>query len=676
MSGKSDEKSTEDKSVSISSEIQTISSDQSSENNCSDDNHQSLEYFEDIPGLTLPSLLKNQCSYPTEMFYTLSPISMSRITSESTPITTNRRQPIGGENLLHQKRNHVNRVNTFTIGSDKRLTHDIQSPETSQPVTDRPPLIGQTNSSESNGSTTVSTRESDHTIGLQEMSSVDRDALANKVRQLLGKTRHKSNEEDVESLGLIQVIDDFDDKCSQKTIDSGRSEPDGKGKPLQSQNTQKIVYYSTSESEDNEEEEKENEIPSETSSTSNSSNKNNHKNDRRNQNSMDNNAIRNRSYSTGHKRRGVDISSIIRQRLQTKESFPTESCETQTNRSFLADQALHNQNTTRVKRINDVSKSIQTSDSLLTIQSNDKKELKEMSCQTNNSFGISSFLKELLKSQLKPRKISAGTQTMRSYLTEQALKQKNKEMKRQTNEKSRKTSSTTTLLETKAIQTSYTSSVTSESDSTLFNEGSHHSSANSRQKSRSLSLVRENKEPISWFIPIDKKTQNKNISRIYKSGQNYGMKTKCTEQMSAISSPVPLQEAFNRHCIDMRINSQIRVNRINTIADLRKRTADERLIEMAKQFLRQQESAKVIRAKVIQPVFKSTIKRFFTHEEMRAQTEKVYKTLPEVKAMRERNKQKEREKNQRLLSQIYKYKLKDNALKGRLTWKITQSCLN
>ena len=642
----------------ISCEAQTQSS---------DSDGQSERQSEDTACVTFPSLLRPNCTFPTELFYTLSPISMSQITSESTPIGPNRREPIGGEDLIQQAL-QTPILTSFTVHSSD------SNPEEAVPIAgpsnrtttlvgvERPPLIGRTNSSsESSQSVVSSRRQLNHTsVRRPELSEVEKDSLANRVRQLLGKTKRQSSDEDVESLGLIHTMNDsFDDIDSQLTAESERSEPDGKGKPRSTtQTSQRIVHYSSSESET---EDKDSDEEDATKQTVNSK----YSNSRFQNIDQHFNQIRSRSYSasgrTLHKKTAHDISSILRQSIKAKNFPNKENIETQTNRSFLAEQAVHNQQSTEVKQSIDSSKAIQTSDSLLNFAVLEKKkQVRETSCQTNNSMDVSSFLRQLLKRQQRSHKISVGTQTIRSYLTEQALKRKKDSETKQQNKERRETPHYT-----KAIQTSYTSSHNSESESTVIEE-----------KWRSAGRLTNEKQPVSWFIPIDNKTQNRNISRITKTfGRSERQKAK-TYHLRVSSTPLPLQEAFNQNCVEMKTNSQIRVNRINTIAELRKRTADERLIEMAKQFVRQQEASKVVKTKVIQPVFKSTIKRFFTHEEMRAQTERIYNNLPEVKAMREKKKLKERQKNQRLLAQIYKYRIKDNALKGRLTWKITQSCLN
>src|ERR1700744_472108 len=85
--------------ASTSCETQTLDADVNREDN-----------VEELSGLTFPSLLESHCSFPTELFYTLNPISLSQITSESTPIV-NRGQPIGGEDRY--QRNNLFR--TFDI---------------------------------------------------------------------------------------------------------------------------------------------------------------------------------------------------------------------------------------------------------------------------------------------------------------------------------------------------------------------------------------------------------------------------------------------------------------------------------------------------------------------------------------------------------------------------------
>nr|XP_027205745.1 uncharacterized protein LOC113799329 [Dermatophagoides pteronyssinus] len=71
-------------------------------------------------------------------------------------------------------------------------------------------------------------------------------------------------------------------------------------------------------------------------------------------------------------------------------------------------------------------------------------------------------------------------------------------------------------------------------------------------------------------------------------------------------------------------------------------------------------------------------RRVFTHQQMRKQTEKLYRKLPESKNCR-KNEQRFNEddaKKRRMMAQIFKQKLKDNAVRGRLNWPITSQAIS
>ena len=69
-------------------------------------------------------------------------------------------------------------------------------------------------------------------------------------------------------------------------------------------------------------------------------------------------------------------------------------------------------------------------------------------------------------------------------------------------------------------------------------------------------------------------------------------------------------------------------------------------------------------------------RRVFTHREMRAQTEKVYRKLPEVKAQTVTAKREDDARRRKLMADIFKQRLKENAIRGKLNWPITSQAIN
>jgi hypothetical protein len=258
-----------------------------------------------------------------------------------------------------------------------------------------------------------------------------------------------------------------------------------------------------------------------------------------------------------------------------------------------------------------------------------------------------------------------GTQTLRSFLTEQALQHKNQDLRPQnvTIPKSIKV-----FKSKKPVKIKQVSKAIQTSQSLLDLESN---SQNNKVEQIDI-FDNEEKQPISWFIPMNSYRKN---NKYMNSISGVRRKQYSKDYIKQTSTPLTLQEAFNRNCNYMRTQSEYRIHCINRIADLRKRTAEERLKELTKSYLIQKQNDKLVK-NFTQPVFRTTIRRVFTHQEMRAQTEKIYANLPEVRALREKKKKEEKERSQRLMAQIYKYRLKDNALKGKVSWKITQSCLS
>jgi hypothetical protein len=648
-----------------------ISSDNNNNNN---DNNNDLILIENQENseqnnnrLNYLSFVSTECSVPTELFNTLSPISLSQITSQSTPfIALNRndlrREPMGEE--LNDYQN--NQMNTFWIETEEESEKMIepivetqtstQSTQLTNRANDRPPLIGQS----LNNWPPISTRVAPMAqISAEEVNDdKDIDALASKVEQLLGRTKRDFVDEDFESLGLIRVIHSNDSNNStyittnDVIIEGQRSEPDGKGEPLLttqqnaqiSTNVKKLVHYSSSESEDNELETdvKPNINPLSSTTTQNIIPKKS--------SNLSDTGVRYRSYSASGGRSGLAqkglqtgfcISSFLREKVQRKQTLHKESSRTgtQTLRSFLAEQAVQRKQTSN-------------------------KENSQTGTQT-----LSSFLNEQAmqrKQTLLKECSQKGTQTLRSFLTEQALQQKNQDLRSQnvTIPKSIKV-----FKSKKPVKIKQVSKAIQTSQSLLDLESN---SQNSKVKEIDI-FDNEEKQPISWFIPINScRKNNKYMNSI--SGVRRRQYSK--DYIKQTSTPLTLQEAFNRNCNYMRTQSEFRIHCINAIADMRKRTAEERLKELTKSYLIQKQNDKLMKTNYTQPVFRTTIRRVFTHQEMRAQTEKIYANLPEVRALREKKKKEEKERSQRLMAQIYKYRLKDNALKGKVSWKITQSCLS
>lgn len=186
-----------------------------------------------------------------------------------------------------------------------------------------------------------------------------------------------------------------------------------------------------------------------------------------------------------------------------------------------------------------------------------------------------------------------------------------------------------------------------------------------------------------------------------------------------------LAEAFERNCYHLKARSEMRAQRIKDNEELRRRTADSRQAEIIQTYMtekkvqsaqpqshRQQPSAaatngtghKVVTtlkgnsSKTIgaapkpkgnntntattnhESVFPNRplqliTRRVVADKEMRQRTEKVYRKLPEVKAKCVTARREEDARRRRLMLNIFKQRLKENAIQGRLNWPITQHAI-
>lgn len=170
---------------------------------------------------------------------------------------------------------------------------------------------------------------------------------------------------------------------------------------------------------------------------------------------------------------------------------------------------------------------------------------------------------------------------------------------------------------------------------------------------------------ISWYLNFDCDYLNDNQQyRIEPNGTN-------------------LPDLFERKCQAFKERSLIRTIRIRDNAKLRIETANQRKEEIVQVFLLQkmcqkdqkQDKTKRTTNITTRPLSPIT-RRVFTHREMRMQTEKLYQKLPEVKARVNNGKREDDAKRRRMMADIFKTKLKNNAVRGKLNWPITSQAIS
>ncbi|XP_067134100.1 serine-rich adhesin for platelets-like [Centruroides vittatus] len=158
---------------------------------------------------------------------------------------------------------------------------------------------------------------------------------------------------------------------------------------------------------------------------------------------------------------------------------------------------------------------------------------------------------------------------------------------------------------------------------------------------------------IAWFVPLSSAERKKQLLSL---GRNF--------------PGVSLQEAFHSNCGHVIRHSQSRLIKIAKLADIRQKQTALNL-EKAKLTSELNNHKTEHKLKIEEEKIKP-----FTHEEMREQTEKVYRKLPEVVEKKEKKKRDQQYKTNRLMAQIYNKKLQEQVLKGKVSWTITQSCLD
>ena len=137
----------------------------------------------------------------------------------------------------------------------------------------------------------------------------------------------------------------------------------------------------------------------------------------------------------------------------------------------------------------------------------------------------------------------------------------------------------------------------------------------------------------------------------------------------------------------------MRIRRIKDNIELRVKTAEQRREEITQTYLMKEKLENEQKCKCsnkspkqakrtssskdnnIPRPLSFTTRNVFTHREMRAQTEKVYSKLPEVKAQKVNVKREDDAKRRRMMANIFKQRLKENAIRGKLNWPITSQAI-
>ncbi|KAI1280513.1 hypothetical protein HDE_13802 [Halotydeus destructor] len=203
----------------------------------------------------------------------------------------------------------------------------------------------------------------------------------------------------------------------------------------------------------------------------------------------------------------------------------------------------------------------------------------------------------------------------------------------------------------------------------------------SKQKSiRPESLPEsEQKEAKAWFIPFDVK-RSRRANNVSKQKDVHWFDMKGDDSDLFNFATVSLQDAFKQRCRHLMRKSQKRAQYIRSRTQVRKMTAERRLNTMLHIYEANRVREEVEKARTRRSVQRSVddyeepfrLRRIFTHKEMREQTERIYRQLPEVVEKAKLKKKAEEEKTNRLMAQIYTHRVKQNTLKGKTDFPITK----
>lgn len=151
--------------------------------------------------------------------------------------------------------------------------------------------------------------------------------------------------------------------------------------------------------------------------------------------------------------------------------------------------------------------------------------------------------------------------------------------------------------------------------------------------------------PVAWFVPF-------------------------STGLEQSDEPLSLQRAFLKHCRPLIKNSKRRQREVPKMARLQlakgsNAAPKQRILSSATRNQRTEKKSST-----------NTLSHPpYTHKEMRQQTEKVYRRLPESYEPQRQKLREELNQTHRLMAYLFQKKLQRATLKGKVSWQITESCL-
>lgn len=206
-------------------------------------------------------------------------------------------------------------------------------------------------------------------------------------------------------------------------------------------------------------------------------------------------------------------------------------------------------------------------------------------------------------------------------------------------------------------------------------------------------MLQERRSPVSWFVTVGEEVpifaKRAGPSYFAETSNRYLDSAQSNNRHSS-SSGSSLHDAFHRSCRRFERQSQLRLERIKINTHLRIATADQRRreIEKVSQASQKKEtlnnsrrsnkaatSKQQTRQSRPRPLSPAT-RPVLTHREMRERTERIYRKLPEVKAKIVDTQREDEARTRRMMAEVFKQKLKEAAVRGRVNFPITKLAIN
>lgn len=193
-------------------------------------------------------------------------------------------------------------------------------------------------------------------------------------------------------------------------------------------------------------------------------------------------------------------------------------------------------------------------------------------------------------------------------------------------------------------------------------------------KPKVIRTQRLSKSGIAWYIPVH---EQKPWLQHRGCGDGSMTEVEIVHAQNSVDDTIArsveeltLQDAFRRFKPTFILRSQARIRKMKVAARQRRHRVQARAVALT----RNRQFMATMPSEFIDQLHRPC-KRNFSHQEMRLQTERIYRTLPEFQQQIDYKRRKEAYRTNRLMAEIYKRKVLQKTLAGKVSYAITEKLL-